>query len=156
MGFSFGSQYNSRYWQLRKLRSSLKLLETEINYSLNPLPQALIKVGTRVSQPVNVLYQYSAQLMEKDMGAPIDEIWEKALIKLAEVSSLKKTELDILLDFGQGLGVSDKEEQLKNLQLAQEQLRIVEANADALRQKNERMYKTLGVLAGLALALILI
>ncbi|WP_051534264.1 stage III sporulation protein SpoIIIAB [Desulfitibacter alkalitolerans] len=156
MGFSLGKQYSARFEQLRKLRSSLKMLETEINYSMNPLPEALFKVGSRISWPVGILYAYTADLLAKNMGLPMEQVWRAGLNRLAEESSLKTEELDVLDDFGIGLGGSDREEQLKNLHLVQEHLRIIELKAESDRNKYERMYKTLGVLAGAALALVII
>lgn len=156
MGFFLGKQFNARLEQIRKLRSSLKMLETEISYSMNPLPEALYKVGMRIPGPVGVLYKYTAGLLEKNLGLPMEQVWRSGLNKLFKESSLKKEELDILDDFGLGLGGSDKEEQLKNLHLTQEHLRIIELNAESDRNKYERMYKTLGVLAGVALVLVLI
>ena len=156
MGFFLGKQYNARFEQIRKLRSSLKMLETEISYSMNPLPEALLKVGSRIPGPVGALYKYTAELLEKNVGLPMDQVWKAGLNELSEESSLKKEELDVLDDFGLGLGGSDKEEQLKNFHLIQEHLRIIELNAESDRNKYERMYKTLGVLTGAALALVLI
>ncbi|KUO50564.1 MAG: hypothetical protein APF76_07910 [Desulfitibacter sp. BRH_c19] len=156
LGFYFGKQYNARLEQIRKLRSSLKMLETEISYSINPLPEALFKVGSRIKGPVQTLYEHTSDLLIKNMGLPMDEIWRTGLNRLAEESSLKKEELDVLDDFGIGLGGSDREEQLKNLLMVQEQLKVIESNAENERNKYERMYKTLGVLAGIALVLILI
>jgi stage III sporulation protein AB len=156
LGFFIGNSFNTRVEEIKRLRSSLKMLETEIIYLMNPLPEALLRVGTKIKGPVSFLYEYSSQLLLKKMGTPMDEIWKEAINNLASVSSLKKEELDILEDFGNSLGESDKEEQRKNLQFAQESLKIVERNAEDEKQKYEKMYKTLGVLAGIALALILI
>jgi len=156
IGFFLGRQYNARFEQIKKLRSSLKMLETEISYSMNPLPEALFKVGSRILGPVGKLYEHTAELLGKNAGLPMEQVWRAGLDRLAEESSLKKEELDVLDDFGLGLGGSDREEQLKNLHLAQEHLRIIESSAERDRNKYERMYKTLGILAGAALALVLI
>jgi len=156
IGFFLGKQYNTRFEQVKKLRSSLKMLETEISYSMNPLPEALFRIGSRISGPVGILYEHVAELLEKNAGLPMEKVWKVGLSKLSEESSLKKEELDVLDDFGLGLGGSDREEQLKNLHLAQEHLRIIEASAESDKNKYERMYKTLGVLAGTALAIVFI
>ncbi len=156
LGYFFGKQYNARFEQIRKLRSSLKMLETEISYTMNPLPEALFKVGSRIKGPVRILYEHTSDLLIRNIGLPMDEVWRTGLYRLAEESSLKKEEMDVLEDFGLGLGGSDREGQLKNLLMVQEQLKIIESNAENDRNKYERMYKTLGVLAGAALVLILI
>ncbi len=132
------------------------MLETEISYSLNPLPEAFKKISERIPKPIGTFFEFMSEQLLKDMGKPIYETWQLALQKLNDEASLKAEDMDILHDFGQGLGLSDRDEQLKNLQLAQEQLKLSEANADTLRQKNEKMYKTLGVLVGMALVLIII
>ena len=62
----------------------------------------------------------------------------------------------MLVSFGRMLGVSDCEGQIKNIRLAIEQLKIQEQKAEIDRGKNEVMYKRLGFLGGLALALLLI
>ena len=76
-------------------------------------------------------------------------------------NNIKKTAFDkedekILLDFGQMLGVSDLEGQLKNIRFTLRQLEIQEKKAEEARRKNETMYRRLGVLGGLALIILLI
>ncbi|MEW6621674.1 MAG: stage III sporulation protein SpoIIIAB [Bacillota bacterium] len=156
IGYSFAKQYNARVYQVRKLRTSLKMLETEIAYSMNLLPEALRKVGSKLVNPISILYDYSADTLSKNTGKTMELIWRDALNKLKVDSSLKDEELEILADFGSGLGISDREEQLKNLRFVQEQLKIIEINAEDERQRHAKIYQTLGVLIGLALSLILI
>jgi stage III sporulation protein AB len=63
--------------------------------------------------------------------------------------------LDVLISFGSTLGISDRHDQVKHVKLAIAQLAQAEAKAWEEKEKNERMYKSLGVLSGLAIVILL-
>lgn len=63
----------------------------------------------------------------------------------------KKEDIEILKSFGYGLGNSDVYNQEKNFDLAIELLKRQLSNAEEESKKNEKLYKNIGVLAGLAI-----
>lgn len=141
--------------QLRKLRTSLVMLETEINYSSTPLPAALDKIAANAESPINILLRETSHRLRRGEGLTAEEAWAEALLLFRAKAALNSQDLSILRDFGVGLGQSDKKEQLKKLRLIREQLYVQENQAEMEREKNQRMWQTMGVLIGLAVVVLL-
>jgi len=131
------------------------MLETEIYYSLTPLPEALSRVGKRFESEIGQFFFQVSQLMTGNEMLTADEAWKKSLNWLKENSFLTESDIDILKNFGFNLGCSDREEQIKHLKLVQQQLLHQEGNAEKEREKNERMWRHMGFWGGLLIVIIL-
>ena len=59
---------------------------------------------------------------------------------------MKRSEKEALLELGQSLGVSDREDQMKHLQLAVRQLQHEEAEARDKQLKYEKLCRSRGAL----------
>jgi|LSQX01.3.fsa_nt_gb stage III sporulation protein AB len=154
-GYLIAKNLAARPEQLRRLRTSLVMLETEINYSSTPLPTALDKIASNLKSPINVLMRETSRRLRSGQGLTAEEAWADALVLFRKKSALNSQDLSILRDFGVGLGQSDKKEQLKKLRLIREQLYLQESQAEIEREKNQRMWQTMGILIGLALVVLL-
>lgn len=154
-GLIAAHSYASRPQQLKTFRYALRMLETEISYGGTPLPEALLRIGNRTGGCIGEFFVAVSSLLNDKNGPSSGEAWEICLGDLEEEASLSPEDLDILRSFGYTLGISDREDQIKNLRLTQEQLKNQEANAEKLRESNQRMWKTLGFLGGLAVVFIL-
>lgn len=154
-GFYLANSFKLRPVQLRTLLSAFNLLETEISYASTPLPMALEKIAKHVTKPVNILLLKTKEELLQGDGITANEAWSKAIDYFKAQAFLDEEDLQILREFGAGLGNSDKVEQLKNLQLTKELIREQQLKAEVRRQQNERIWKTMGVLAGVALVLIM-
>lgn len=154
-GLIIAHSYASRPEYIKTLRSALRMLETEISYALTPLPEALNRVGNRIGGPVGYfLISVSVQL-STEYSPTSGEVWESCLAELGTETSLTAGDFDILRSFGYTLGISDRDDQIKNLRLAQEQLKNQEYTAEKLRESNQKMWRTIGFLGGLAVVFIL-
>lgn len=156
LGMTIASGYSRRPGEIRSLLNGLQILETEISYGATPLPDALASVAARCDQRVALLFsRASAELMSM-RGITAGEAWDIALGEYYPKSALNKTGRAILMELGTSLGVSDREDQLKHLVLAKEQLKLEHAKAEDASQKNAKVYNYLGFLGGLTVVLILI
>ena len=92
--------------------------------------------------------------------APVAELWRAALAEAAEARNgfelLSAEETAILVEFGQGLGGIGLAAQSANAALACKRLSERIAALDAELAKKGKLYESLGVLSGLALALLVI
>ena len=154
LGLTVARGYGLRVRQLEDLQSAFALLETEIVYGLTPLPEAFMRVSQRMTEPTaGLLGQAAAGLWA---AQPVQSAWNQAVAQLAEVSALKREDLERLRYFGCGLGEADIREQQKKFRLLAEQLDRAIASAWAEKNKNQRIWQYLGVSAGIAVALLLI
>lgn len=155
-GLKIAHVYQERTRVLRFLQNGLNLLETEINYVSTPLPLALLRVSEKLTQTPRILFGKAADILQKEEGVTAKEAWERGIAELNHRVPLTREEIGILSVFGCGLGISSKEDQLKNISLAREQLRMAEKAADEAREKNQRVWQYLGFGLGAVVVLILL
>ncbi|MDN5346880.1 MAG: stage sporulation protein [Clostridia bacterium] len=154
LGLSLAQGYRLRPLHLRNLQSALKMLETEIEYAATPLPEALAKIAGLADAPATTFFSQAAAALREEPGRPVLETWQQALKFLAAEGSLTAADLNILKSLGQTLGASDREDQLKNIELARLQLQEQEKQAEEEEKRQGRMWRTLGFLLGAALVLV--
>ncbi len=81
--------------------------------------------------------------------------WCSAL-KTYPIFSLKASDLDILADIGRKLGTSDMEGQLSMLNLQRTELEMLISSVEEDCEKKSKLYRSLGVLAGAFISVMLI
>ncbi len=155
IGFTIAKKFQQRPLQLRAFQSSLMMLQTEISYAATPLPEALKRVAGRCEQPIQDFYLAVVKQLSSGQGLTADEAWGSTLLEWQRVSALQSGDISVLQNLGGALGASDREEQVKHLLLAQEQLRQAEIKAELERSKNETLWKYAGVLIGLLIVIVL-
>lgn len=154
-GFEVAQRFHQRPRQLREIQSGLQILETEISYGLTPLPKALEKIAQSIEGRIGDFFFVVGNQIINNPGTTIREAWSKGLEYLREHCALTDCDQNILSNFGMTLGVSDRQDQVKHLKLVMAQLAAAEANAWEEKAKNERMFKSLGFLGGLAIVILL-
>ncbi len=141
IGFIIADNFKYRPKTLRDLQVALSMLETEINYGHSTLPEALRSISRKCEKDVD--------------GFTACEAWEKALNKFYSNSYITKNDYEILIAFGKYLGFTDKKDQIKNIKLTVDNLKQQEILALEEKQKNEKLWKYLGILSGLMIFLLL-
>lgn len=141
--------------QLRELRHSLQILETEISYAASFLPQALENIARINEPPVSNLFSRASKILLSQEGYTASEAWEMAIEENLSDLAIKESDREILLQLGSSLGCSNRENQLKHLKLAQEYLQKEEQKAEEEREKNAPLWRYLGVVLGIAIIILL-
>lgn len=154
IGFTIASFYHERPVVLRNLQVAFSMLETEMNYGLKPLPSALQSVGDKCDKQLsNLFYCTQKYLISKEYT--ITEAWEKSVYEFYKNCNISDTDIDILIAFGKYLGSTSKEDQIKNIKLTLSNLRQQEIIATKEKEKNEKLWRYLGVLSGIMIFLLL-
>ncbi|WP_423227635.1 stage III sporulation protein SpoIIIAB [Paenibacillus filicis] len=148
LGFYQASQFARRPRQIGDAIRLLQRLETEIVYGFTPLPAALQSTGQSCATEVGLLFTRTAGELHRSEGRSVQLIWRETLNASWRNLSLKQGEKEVLLQFGATLGLTDREDQVKHLRLAVNQLLGQEEEARAEQQRYERMWKSLGLLMG--------
>ncbi|MBS4199635.1 stage III sporulation protein SpoAB [Bacillus sp. FJAT-49732] len=154
-GFEFSKQLSERPKNLRLFRHSLETLEAEIMYSHTPLGEAAEKISKQIPNPISTHYKKFSNYLKKE-DAIVKSAWEKSLKDIWESTSLKQSEYEVLLQFGENLGRHDRETQQKQILLTLTNLEREEEVAREKQKKYEKMVKSLGVLTGLLIIILLL
>lgn len=155
-GLKMGWIYRLRTDTLRLMQNGLNLLETEISYGATPLPLALRRAGEKLGGETSIVFLHSSSLLQQNVGFTASEAWSAGVQRLKQEVPLTKEETSILLLFGNGLGSSARNEQLKNIALAKEQLNLAREQAAEERARHEKMWQYLGFCLGAVIVLVFI
>ncbi|HEX2926320.1 MAG TPA: stage III sporulation protein SpoIIIAB [Ruminiclostridium sp.] len=154
IGFSLAADCSKRPKILRELQVLLQMFENEISYLSNLLAQSFERIYAGSKTEASLIFSEAAKNLSLP-GVTADSAWEKAVESTYSKLGLNKEDKAILITFGRMLGNSDLDGQISNIKLVSSQLRLQEMKAEEMRQKNEKMYKSLGVLSGLAIVIVL-
>lgn len=154
-GMAVAGNYSRRPKELRSLRSALQMLETEVAYGATHLPEALGQVAGRCDGTVAPLFNQAAAELSYMSGVTASEAWGKSLGSYYPGTALKPQDLSILRNLGSSLGISDREDQIKHLRLAMEQIGSETAGAEEEAARNVKLWSYLGFLGGLMAVLVL-
>ena len=152
VGFGIASSLKKRCALLRKLLSALQILKNEITFCATPLPQAFALIAASMDGMTARVFSAAAKDMDRRRWLTPQAALEKAL----EQESVDAQLRDTLCSLGAGLGKYDRDEQARTIDLTQLRLEELLRNAERERSVRSKTYETLGICAGLALAILLI
>lgn len=153
-GVIMARSYTLRPKYLQDLVTAVQLLATEINYTRTSLPDACLSISNQLTGPVAQFFNvFATQLLERNLTAT--EAWSQALQVLVDAGFLKQ-DVENLSQFGNVLGRSDAEDQLKHIALLQNRLESTSRQAEQERDKMVRLWNYLGFCVGALVVLMLI
>jgi len=156
IGFLIAGAYRDRPKELRELQSALLMLETEIGYASTPLSEALDRISKRTDPQISKFLKNVKEHLQKKQGYTAEEAWEKSLMDFYGESSLNLEDKAILSNLGKYIGTSGTSDQIKHIKLAIAQLKNQEKKAESEKYKNEKVWRYMGVLAGILFVLLTI
>lgn len=154
-GLYFAKRYSDRPRELRILQQALLMLETEIVYGVVPLNLAMKHIGDRVSGSIRMVFREMSKNLQELDGASTFECWKLAINKYFHLTALKLQDKEILMQFGLTLGISDREDQMKHIKLTIQNLATEELLAREDQKQYEKLSKSLGVLLGLLIVILI-
>ena len=156
IGYFLSGDCSKRPVQLRILQDMIRMLENEIKFLSSYISEAFERICSSIDSPVKEFFKATVEKLKNEPGMNASHAWEMAITENMHKTALNAEDKDILLAFGKMLGNSDTEGQVKNIEFLLHQLNLQEKKAEENKRKNENLYKTLGLLGGIAAVLILI
>lgn len=156
LGFAYGDRYAKRVYYLRELSQSIKLLKTEVIILSNPLPIAFKNISNKSDKKINIVYDL---ILEDIVCRGREEVYQSFLETkniLKNQCFLTTEDIDLFLNLGKVIGKTDRSDQDKHFTYAIEELSLSISEAKNERDKNQKMYRSLGLLMGLGAIIILI
>lgn len=156
MGMMIAKNYSRRSDQFRQMQFALQTLETEIIYAANPLPVAMNLAAQQISGPVAKIFQSVCDGLGSGQGLTAAEAWQNAINTYEAYLAMNPSDIMILRQFGQGLGASDREDQLKRITLTRNQLSHIEKEAETERSQFQKVWQSLGWATGIVISMLFI
>lgn len=155
VGLDIGKNYNKRPKQLKELLHALQMMEAEMVYSKEPIQRVLFQLSKQLTQPLGQIFQAIAEGLEQSHES-LQTIWTDIVNKKWSLTAMSHKEKEIMIQFGQSLGVHNLDQQQKQIHLAKLHLQRELSDAADDERKFASLFRTLGFLTGLLLMLIFI
>lgn len=147
LGLKISYAMKIRAESLNNIITSLEMLESEINFSMNKLKQAFMRVDKCG------LFKFAAENMDEK---GVKTAWTNAVNECSTKLSLKVADKDILMTLGKNIGRTDTDDQIKNIKYIKSMIAEQEKQAQSEYRHFGKMYRNGGVLVGLLIVIMLI
>lgn len=151
IGILISKMYENRVKELRQFKNILNIIKTKIKFTYEPLTEIFNQISQEKSSKIEEIFE---NMTYKLAFENVKYSWMDA-IQEADIS-ITQEDKDILKELGKVLGQTDADSQVNEIEVTESFLNIQIEKAEEARKKNQKMYKTLGVVVGLVFVIILI
>ena len=151
IGILISKKYSNRVNELKEFKNALNMIKTKIRYTYAPLPEIFAEISENVDTNISNVFKNAAEKMNICTAG---EAWDLAL-KIEDLN-INNEDRDALRNLSKLLGKTDLEGQLNQIEMTSDFLDKQIRTAENQRDKSEKMYRTLGMIMGLAIVIILI
>lgn len=152
VGFQLAAAHVREERMLRKLLAVLNYMSCELQYRLSPLPELCRQASQQASGTLGAVFLRLASEIDNQMAPDAARCMNHVL---SGMPGLPERARRVLQSLGSTLGRFDLDGQLHGIAAVEEACRRNLSELEAGRDSRLREYKTLGLCAGAALAILL-
>lgn len=151
IGILKSRKYVYRVNELREFKNALNIFKSKVNFTYEPIPEIFDQISESSNSNIGGVFRKASYNMNfKSAG----EAWNTAVE--TDILNINAEDKNILKDLGKLLGKTDLKGQVNQIDLTSSFLDNQIKKAEIEREKNERMYRTLGMILGLGIVIILL
>lgn len=151
IGILFSKKYANREKEIKEMKNALNMFSTKIKFTYEPIPNVFMEIANKIGGNIGMIFDIAANRMKE---LPAGDAWCQALKD--SKNNLNKEDISVIQNLNRLLGQTDLDGQLSEIEVVNDFLTTQLENASEERRKNEKMYRTFGLVAGLTIAIILI
>lgn len=141
--------FENRVIELNKIRNALLMFKSKIEFTYEPIKNIFGDISKIIYLDEKNIFNETIKKNKEIYGAWNDSIDE---VK----NNLSKEDKDIIKMFGKMLGKTDIKGQVSEIVLTQSLIEKQIENAEKEREKNVKLYKTMGIVSGIGICIILV
>lgn len=151
IGILISKKYVNRVNELREFKNALNIFKTKIKYTYEPLPKIFAEISENIDSNISTVFKIASDKMNICAAG---EAWDLAL-KMDELN-IDEEDRNVLRNLGKLLGKTDMQGQVNQIEMTSDFLDKQIKKAENQKDKSEKMYRTLGVIIGMAIVIMLI
>ena len=155
-GVYYGNIETYRMRDLLEFKKALSILRSQIEYARTPLPEAMQSISVRVRESVGKVFEMCAELLVYERNEKIAHIWEASVEQHKNALFLTQEDVEQMKGFGAQLGNMDSEAQIMNISMLIDYIDERVSHLNESRDRNGKLYRSLGVLGGALIVIIFI
>lgn len=149
LGLEKSKNYSKRVEELQRIKNGLNFFKSKIEFTYDPVKDILEGISNSVYQNEENIFYKAKKYMNNNN---VNIAWNSAVDEEAKIS---KEDKDILKMFGKLLGKTDKKGQISEIDLSLNFIEKQIQKAESEKSKNAKLYKSLGILIGFGITIIL-
>ncbi|MBQ2745985.1 MAG: stage III sporulation protein AB [Lachnospiraceae bacterium] len=156
-GSVMACQVKERVEELLYLKKLMLIFKGELRYKNAMLSEAFMSVAMRAKAPYDSLFRELSEATEDNHSMTMSKVFEDKVDQvLGGNTFLNKEDVTRLKELGDTMGYQDQKMQLANIDLYVDRLSQTVDEEKEKMSETMKMYKTLGVMAGIMIAIVLI
>lgn len=148
IGFLKSKNFENRVIELSKFQNALVMFESKLKFTYEPIKNIFEEISKVIYKNENNVFYYTAKEERNIYNAWCDGVDKN--------SFLNTEDKDVIKMMGKLLGKTDIEGQLSEISLGLDLVSKQIKTAEFEKNKNCKLYKTMGVILGLGICIILI
>lgn len=148
--------FDNRVSHIQDYITAIRMLESEMTYRLDPLPEIFFKIGNSNDNLAGKLFITASRLLKEPHHHDFALFWKELAFQVYETSSLTKADKDIIAAFGIELGQTDMDNQRSLFDRSALLMEVQLTEAMEEKKTKGKMYKSLGAAIGAFIVILLI
>ena len=150
IGILISKKYEERVNELKEFKNALNMFKTKVKFTYEPIPEIFEEISKNLdSKPGKIFKLASINMKLLTAG----EAWNMAID--TDMLSINEEDRSILKNLSKLLGQTDIDGQICQIDLTNSFLDEQIKKAENDRAKSEKLYRTMGMIVGLAIVIIL-
>lgn len=150
IGLLVSKKYEERVNELKEFKNGLNMFKSKIKFTYEPIPEIFAQISNSMNSKPGKIFKLASNNMKLLTAG---DAWSMAID--TDILCINEEDKNILKNLSKLLGQTDIEGQLNQIEITSSFLDKQIEKAENERLKNERMYRTLGMIIGLAIVIIL-
>ncbi len=150
IGLLVSKKYEERVNELKEFKNGLNMFKSKIKFTYEPIPEIFAQISNSMNSKPGKIFKLASNNMKLLTAG---DAWNMAID--TDILCINEEDKNILKNLSKLLGQTDVEGQLNQIELTSSFLDKQIEKAENERVKNEKMYRTLGMIIGLAIVIIL-
>ena len=155
LGMYYSAKESFRAKELTEFKKALLILSSEIEYMRSPLTIACTNIAKRTAANISYLFTEFSESLASNEGETAYQLWVSAIDSIKEKSFLTPEDWDVVESFGKTLGYLDMNMQINAINYAVNYIDNKTSELQLQSSKNKRMYRSLGVIGGMLVTVVL-
>lgn len=151
IGILKSQKYTYRVNELKEFKNALNMFKTKIRFTYEPLPEIFSQISNNSDSNIASIFKIASYNMK---FFPAGDAWNRAMD--TDILNINLEDKKIIKNLSKLLGATDIDGQLSQIELTLGFLEEQITKAEKEREKNESMYRKLGMIVGLGIVIILI
>ncbi len=156
LGYIQGEKYKDHYNEQIYLKKLVMLIRGEIRYNCGVLSEVFGNVARKAKKPYSDIFMKLSEELAKANGIAFGEIWKREVIDRLSATKLWESDITGFQELGENMGYLDMQMQLNYIDFYIDKLTEEINNTQEKLQGNVKLFKSLGIMGGLLLAILLI